>query len=200
MIKRVAHAHFGPIWYHSDVPYSQNQFLGLDFFWPFLTANRLQVAAAAASAIAQLILIDKFRSIVQCIFLATLLRYCIPFFVNMHAGKNLQSTFFLEFLSFFGENNRKLLYGSLTLLKVNLLTENPFLTCSMPCSQKCQSLYEIVFEYSSLDFFLKLSVMKLKLLIRTLGQFHAKGPVIYYITKYYIGSVPCVVHCKYLQA
>ena len=60
---------------------------------------------------------------------------------------------------FFGENNRKLLYGSLTLLKVNLLTENPFLTCSMPWSQKCQSLYEIVFEYSSLDFFLKLSVM-----------------------------------------
>ena len=60
--------------------------------------------------------------------LATIL-YTNFFFVFMHAGKNLQSTFFLEFLSFFGENNRKLLYGSLTLLKVNLLTENPFLTC-----------------------------------------------------------------------
>ena len=92
--------------------------------------DRSGLLCAAAAAIAQLILIDKFRSIVRCIFLATLLRYCIPFFfIFMHAGKNLQSTFFLEFLSFFGENNRKLLYGSLTLLKVNLLTENPFLTC-----------------------------------------------------------------------
>ena len=66
----------------------------------------------------------------------------------MHAGKN--QLFSWNF--FFGENNRKLLYGSLTLLKVNLLTENPFLTC-------CQSLYEIVFEHSSPDIFLKPSVM-----------------------------------------
>ena len=31
----LTHAHFGPIWYHSepsDVPYSPNQFLGWDFF------------------------------------------------------------------------------------------------------------------------------------------------------------------------
>ena len=36
--------HLGSIWYHSgplEVPYSPNQFLGWDFFWPFLTANRL---------------------------------------------------------------------------------------------------------------------------------------------------------------
>ena len=35
MIKGVTHAHLGPIWYHSepsDVPYSPNQFLDLDFF------------------------------------------------------------------------------------------------------------------------------------------------------------------------
>ena len=35
MIKGVTHAHLGPIWYHSepsDVPYSPNQFLALDFF------------------------------------------------------------------------------------------------------------------------------------------------------------------------
>ena len=35
MIKGVNHAHLGPIWYlleHSDVPYSPNLFLGLDFF------------------------------------------------------------------------------------------------------------------------------------------------------------------------
>ena len=39
MIKRVTHAHLGPIWYHSepsDVPYSPNQFLGWDFFCRFL--------------------------------------------------------------------------------------------------------------------------------------------------------------------
>ena len=39
MIKGVTHAHLGPIWYHSessDVPYSQNQFLGWDFFCSFL--------------------------------------------------------------------------------------------------------------------------------------------------------------------
>ena len=37
-------AHLGPIWYHSepsDVHYSPNQFLALDFFLPFLTARRL---------------------------------------------------------------------------------------------------------------------------------------------------------------
>ena len=36
MIKWVTHAHLEPIWYHSepsDVPYSQNQFLGWDFFF-----------------------------------------------------------------------------------------------------------------------------------------------------------------------
>ena len=35
MVKGVTHAHLGPIWYHSepsDVPYSPNQILGLDFF------------------------------------------------------------------------------------------------------------------------------------------------------------------------
>ena len=39
MIKRVIHSHLGPIWYHpepSDVPYSPNQFLGWDFFYPYL--------------------------------------------------------------------------------------------------------------------------------------------------------------------
>ena len=39
MIKRVTHANLGPIWYHSElsnVPYSPNQFLGLDFFCRFL--------------------------------------------------------------------------------------------------------------------------------------------------------------------
>ena len=31
MIKRIIHAYLGPIWYHSEpseIPYSQNQFLG----------------------------------------------------------------------------------------------------------------------------------------------------------------------------
>ena len=35
MIKGVDHAYLGPIWYHSepsDLPYSPNQFLALDFF------------------------------------------------------------------------------------------------------------------------------------------------------------------------
>ena len=35
----MTHEHLGPIWYHSepsDVPYSPNQFLGLDFFCRFL--------------------------------------------------------------------------------------------------------------------------------------------------------------------
>ena len=35
MIKGVSQGHLGPIWYHlepSDVPYSSNQFLALDFF------------------------------------------------------------------------------------------------------------------------------------------------------------------------
>ena len=35
MIKGVTHAHLGPIWYHyepSDISYSPNQFLALDFF------------------------------------------------------------------------------------------------------------------------------------------------------------------------
>ena len=35
MIKGVTHVQLGPIWYHSepsDVPYSQNQFFGWDFF------------------------------------------------------------------------------------------------------------------------------------------------------------------------
>ena len=44
MIKGVSHAHLGPIWYHSEpseVPYFLNQFLGRDFFLPFLTANWL---------------------------------------------------------------------------------------------------------------------------------------------------------------
>ena len=44
MIKGMAHAHLGPIWYHSepsDVPYSPNQFFDWDFFakdglWYFL--------------------------------------------------------------------------------------------------------------------------------------------------------------------
>ena len=36
--------HLGPIWYHSelsDVPYSPNQFLALDFFLQLLTARLL---------------------------------------------------------------------------------------------------------------------------------------------------------------
>ena len=36
VLKRVTHAHLGLIWYHSepsDVPYSPNQFLALDFFF-----------------------------------------------------------------------------------------------------------------------------------------------------------------------
>ena len=40
--KGVTHAHLGPMWYHlepSDVPYSPHQFLGWDFFPPFLTAT-----------------------------------------------------------------------------------------------------------------------------------------------------------------
>ena len=39
MKKGVTHAHLEPIWYHSepsDVPYSPNQFLALDFFCHFL--------------------------------------------------------------------------------------------------------------------------------------------------------------------
>ena len=39
MSKGVTHAHLGPIWYHlelSDILYSLNQFLALDFFWLFL--------------------------------------------------------------------------------------------------------------------------------------------------------------------
>ena len=39
MIKGVTRAHLGPICYHSepsDIPYSQNQFLGWDFFYCFL--------------------------------------------------------------------------------------------------------------------------------------------------------------------
>ena len=39
MIKGVAQAHLGLIWYHSetsDVPYSPNQFLGWEFFCRFL--------------------------------------------------------------------------------------------------------------------------------------------------------------------
>ena len=35
MIKGVTHVHVEPIWYHSelpDIPFSQNQFLGWDFF------------------------------------------------------------------------------------------------------------------------------------------------------------------------
>ena len=38
-------AHSVPIWYHSgpsNVPYSPNQFLGWDFYFPFLTERRLQ--------------------------------------------------------------------------------------------------------------------------------------------------------------
>ena len=45
MIKGVTHAHLGTIWYHlepSDVPFSPNKFLVLDFFLPFLTATLLQ--------------------------------------------------------------------------------------------------------------------------------------------------------------
>ena len=45
MIKGDTHANLGQIWYHSepsDVPYSPNQFLGWDFFLPFITLNRLQ--------------------------------------------------------------------------------------------------------------------------------------------------------------
>ena len=44
MIKGVIQAHLEPIWYHSepsDVPYSPNQFLGLDFFLPVFTSRRL---------------------------------------------------------------------------------------------------------------------------------------------------------------
>ena len=117
--------------------------------------DRSGLLCAAAAAIAQLILIDKFRSIVRCIFLATLLRYCIPFFSSIcMLAKIYNQPFSWKFFFFFGENNRKLLYGSLTLLKVNLLTENPFSNL-LPCSQMCQSLYEIVFDYSSADIFLK---------------------------------------------
>ena len=39
MIKGVTYAHLGPIWYNSepsDVPYSRNQFLELNFFCRFL--------------------------------------------------------------------------------------------------------------------------------------------------------------------
>ena len=39
MIKKVTHAHLGPIWYHSelsDVPYSPNQWLVMNFFCRFL--------------------------------------------------------------------------------------------------------------------------------------------------------------------
>ena len=39
MIKGVMHSHLGPIWYHSepsDIPYSPNQFLALDFFCHFI--------------------------------------------------------------------------------------------------------------------------------------------------------------------
>ena len=39
MIKGVIYAHLGPIWCllePSDLPYSPNQFLGLDFFYRFL--------------------------------------------------------------------------------------------------------------------------------------------------------------------
>ena len=44
MIKAVTHTHLGPMWYHSepsDIPYSPNQFLGWDFFLPFLTTRQL---------------------------------------------------------------------------------------------------------------------------------------------------------------
>ena len=36
MIRRVTHAHSVSIWYHSDVPYSPDQFLAWDFFCRFL--------------------------------------------------------------------------------------------------------------------------------------------------------------------
>ena len=43
-IKGVTHALLGLIWYHSepsDVPYSPNQFLALEFVLPLLTARLL---------------------------------------------------------------------------------------------------------------------------------------------------------------
>ena len=40
MIKGVTHAYLGIIWYHSETsPYSQNQFLALDFFGRFFTED-----------------------------------------------------------------------------------------------------------------------------------------------------------------
>ena len=58
MIKGVAHAHLGLIWYHSepsDVPYSTNQFIGWDFFAASYSKTALvtQMIKALAESAAQ---------------------------------------------------------------------------------------------------------------------------------------------------
>ena len=45
MINGVTHAHLGPPWYHSDIPYSPNQFLGWDFFCRFLQQDSSSLCA-----------------------------------------------------------------------------------------------------------------------------------------------------------
>ena len=54
MIKGVAHAHLGPIWYHSDVPYSPNQFLGWDFFFA-VSYSKTALAIRCASFFFELV-------------------------------------------------------------------------------------------------------------------------------------------------
>ena len=81
MIKGVTHAHFGQIWYHSepaDVPYSPNQFLGLDFFYSFLqqTPNLCLALDFFATSYSKIALIPNhqiwvFTSIV-CLFILIL--------------------------------------------------------------------------------------------------------------------------------
>ena len=112
------------------------------------------------------------------------------FFVNMHAGKNLQSSIFLEFF-FLGENNRKLLYGSLTLLKVNLLTENRFLTCCH--THKSAKVFTKSYLNILHQIFLKLSVMNWSSPIETAYENQSWGSFIYLLYNQVLGCVPCVL-------
>ena len=89
MIKGVTHAHLGTIWYHSepsDVPYSPNQFLALDFFCRFLQQDgssrfvqeptyMLSDWSRETSQLRCHFMADNFLSIWACLILCTKKRY-----------------------------------------------------------------------------------------------------------------------------
>ena len=85
MIKGVTHAHLGLIWHHSepsDVPYSPNQFLALDFFCHFLQQH------CSSCCLFNTVTYEGFWDILQQDKLSKIKRTLIPLDFFFHISKH----------------------------------------------------------------------------------------------------------------